>query len=113
MIRATNPGVDGLASMSTIWAVMEAARAGAADASTAARGFLPAVSRTLGGGVHATGFAIGYAVTFPACLVARVVPRHNAIVYGLTDGGRAGLELARATTRREPEPVPALAVVNA
>jgi hypothetical protein len=113
MIRASNPGVEGIASMSTIWAVMAAARAGAADASCAARGFLPAVSRAVGGSVHATGFAIGYAVTFPAFFVARVVPRNNAIVYGLTDGGRAGLDLARSATQREPALVPALAVVTA
>jgi hypothetical protein len=99
--------------MSTIWAVMEAARAGAADASSAARGFVPAFSQSVARGAHVTGFTIGYAVAFPACLVARLVPRNNAIVYGLTDGGRAGIDLARSTKRREPEPAPALAVVTA
>ena len=113
MMRAAHPGVDGLASRSTVWAVMEAGRAGAADASCAARGFLPAVSQAVGRGAHVTGFTIGYAVSFPACLVARLVPRSNAIVYGLTDGGRAGIDLARTTTQREAEPVPALAVVTA
>lgn len=115
MIRANEPGVNGLTSMSSVWAIMEAAKAGASDARTAAGGFFPAAAKAVGTGLHATGFALGYAATFSACLVARAVPQNNAIVYGLTDGGRAGLDLARSTARAEPiQPaVPALAVTPA
>ena len=113
MIQASSQGVDGLASLSSVWAVMEAARAGAADARSAAEGFLPAASKAITSGVHATGFAIGFAVSFPACMVARVVPRNNAIVYGLSDGGLAGLDLARSTVQSvaTATPAPALGVV--
>ncbi|MFM1902928.1 MAG: hypothetical protein RLZZ440_828 [Planctomycetota bacterium] len=99
MISVTDPGSNGLVGMSSVWAVMEAARAGAADARTAADGFFPAVSRALSSGIYATGFAVGYAVTFPALLTARVVPASNPVVFGLTDGGRAGLDLARSSVR--------------
>lgn len=102
MIQLTAPGSDGVASLSTVWAVMEAARAGAADARAAARGFLPATGAAISGGLHAAGFAVGYLTTFPALMLARVVPANNAVAYGLADGGRAGFDLARST--RYPSP---------
>jgi len=114
MIRVNAQGSNGIASLSTVWAVMEAARSGAADATAAARGFLPAAASLLSGGVYATGYALGFAATFPAVLVARIVPGNNPIVYGLADGGRAGLDLARTTigpgTSAE---VPRLATIEA
>lgn len=103
MIRINAPGADGVASLSSAWALMEAARSGAADATAAARGFLPAAGAFVSGGLHATGFAVGYAVTFPAVMVARLVPANNPIVYGLSDGGRAGIDLARSTVGRSVE----------
>ncbi|NDC53577.1 MAG: hypothetical protein EBZ74_04635 [Planctomycetia bacterium] len=116
MIRVTQPSMEQLASLSTVWAVMQAARAGAADASAAARGFLPAVSQAFTGGLHSAGFAVGFAVTFPAYLVARAVPQHNPLVYGLKDGGQAGLDLARSTVAAAsaaPAPAPVLAIASA
>lgn len=118
MIRLNAPGSDGVASLSTVWAVMEAARAGAADATAAAKGFLPAAGAMLCGGIHATGFAVGYLTTFPAVMLARVVPGNNPVVYGLADGGRAGLDLARSTLQATalqtpPGSVPKLAAVEA
>ncbi len=118
MIQVSNPGLKGVTTMSTAWAIVAAAKAGAADASRAAGGFLPATTRALSTGVHATGFAIGYLVTFPAHLTARIVPRNNAVVYGLTDGGRAGFDLARSTVHGDAveavdDSVPALAVAPA
>ncbi len=104
MIQINAPGADGVASLSSAWALMEAARAGAADATAAARGFLPAAGKLLCTGLHATGFAVGYAVTFPAALVARAVPSDNPIVYGLSDGSRAGIDLARSTVGRSAAP---------
>lgn len=115
MIRVTDPGANGLSSLSSLWAVVEAARTGAADARSAAEGLVPSIAKSVGGGLHATGFLLGYAVTFPTVLVARFVPKQNAVVYGLTDGSRAACDLARATVHREPEAVsvPALAVTPA
>lgn len=102
MIRVSAPGSNGVASLSTVWAVMEAARVGAADATAAARGFLPAAACVLSNGLHGTGFAVGYAVTFPAVMLARLMPANNPVTYGLADGGRAGLDLARTTLGSAP-----------
>lgn len=115
MIQVTDPGANGLSSLSGLWAVVDAARAGAGDARTAAAGMVPAIGKAMGAGLHATGFALGYSFTFPAVLVARLLPRHNAVAYGLADGGRAGLDLARSTLQRQvPDTtVPALALSNA
>lgn len=114
MINAmpTAPGVDGIASMSSLWAMVDAARAGAADARSAAGQVLPAAGRLISQGVHATGFLIGFGVCFPAVLLARVVPQNNCIVFGLADGGRAGLDLARETLQPTPQPALAVAVLE-
>lgn len=113
MIGMNAPGVNGVASLSTVWAMMEAARAGASDARSAARGFLPAVGKTASVCLHSTGYAVAYSVVFPAVLVGRLVPQNNPVVYGLTDGGRAGLDLARSTLSSAAEPQPRLAVATA
>lgn len=115
MIGMNAPGANGVASLSTVWAVMEAARAGANDATAAAKGFLPAVGGSVSACLYASGYALGYTATFPAVFVSRLVPNKNPIVYGLADGGRAGLDFARATlhpTESEPE-TPRLATVTA
>jgi hypothetical protein len=113
MIGMNAPGVNGVASLSSVWAMMEAARAGASDARAAARGFLPAVGKTVAVCLHSTGYAVGYSVVFPAVLVSRLVPANNPIVYGLTDGGRAGVDLARATLTPAPQELPKLATAPA
>lgn len=114
MIGMNAPGANGVASLSTVWAVMEAARAGATDATAAARGFLPAVGASVSTCLHAGGFALGYTVTFPAVFVSRLMPKNNPIAFGLADGGRAGLDFARATLRSaDPEAqAPRLAAVT-
>lgn len=112
MIGMSAPGVNGVASLSTVWAMMEAARAGASDARSAARGFLPAVGKTASVCLHSTGYAVAYSVVFPAVFVGRLVPQNNPVVYGLTDGGRAGLDLARSTLSPAAEPQPRLAVAT-
>ncbi|NCX99175.1 MAG: hypothetical protein EBX35_11540 [Planctomycetia bacterium] len=110
MIRVTDPGTTGLSSMSGLWAIVAAARAGAGDARAAAEGAVPSIGKAIGRGFHAAGFAIGYSFTFPAVLVARIVPQNNPIAYGLADGGRAGLDLARSTVNR-PAAEPAVAAL--
>jgi len=97
MINTAGAGVDGLGKFSSVYAIVEAAKTGASDASRAAKGFFPAVGRTLVQGVHATGYAVGYGTTFPVYLVGRLLPKNNAIGYGCIDGGAAGLDLARQT----------------
>jgi hypothetical protein len=121
MINTAGSGVDGLAKFSSVWAVVEAAKAGASDASRAAQGFFPAVGRAFVTGVHVTGYAVGYGTTFPVYFVGRLLPKNNAIGYGCIDGGAAGLDLARQTLGYTTAPasecadvvVPALAVAAA
>jgi hypothetical protein len=118
MINQASPsvqGANGIGSMSSAWAVVEAARAGAADARSAAANALPAAARMLGNGLHTTGFAIGFTVCFPVVLVARLMPRDNCLAYGLVDGSRAACDLARETVRPtgQAEITPELAVVQA
>jgi hypothetical protein len=97
MINTAGAGVDGLAKYGSLWAVVEAAKAGASDASRAATGFFPAAGRALSKGIHATGYAVGYGTTFPVVLVGRLLPKNNPVGYGCIDGGAAGLDLARQT----------------
>lgn len=113
MIGMNAPGVNGVASLSTVWAMMEAARAGASDARSAAHGFLPAVGKTASVCLHSAGYAVAYSVVFPAVFVSRLVPHNNPVVYGLTDGGRAGFDLARSTLSPAAEPQPRLAEATA
>jgi hypothetical protein len=56
MINTAGAGVDGLTKYGSLWAVVEAAKAGASDASRAATGFFPAAGRALSKGIHATGY---------------------------------------------------------
>lgn len=114
-VTPTQQGVNGIGSMSSVWAVVEAARAGAADAREAAANALPLTSRAIRSGIHATGFAVGFTVCFPAFLVARLMPKDNCLAYGLVDGGRAACDLARETIRpaAEREAPPELAVAQA
>lgn len=113
MINLVNtPSADGIASLSTVWAIMQAARAGAADATVAARGFIPAATRVVSTGLHAAGYLAGFTATFPVVFVARIVPSDNAVVYGLTDGGRAAVELARTTLQTSPGELPKLAALE-
>ena len=114
-VSPTSQGANGIGSMSSAWAVVEAARAGAADARSAAANALPATVRALGNGLHATGFAIGFTVCFPAVLVARLMPKDNCLAYGLVDGSRAACDLARETVRptEQADAPPELAVVQA
>ncbi len=114
-VSPTEQGANGIGSMSSAWAVVAAARAGAADARSAAANALPATAQALRSGLHATGFAIGFTVCFPAFLVARLMPRDNCVAYGLVDGGRAACDLARETVRPvgRSDRLPELAVVQA
>lgn len=98
MINA-NPGFQDIGTLSSMWAMMEAAKSGASDAAASARSALPVAANAVSAAASATGFAIGFAASFPIFLVAAVVPKNNPLVHGCVDGGRAGLDLARQTVR--------------
>ena len=114
-VSPSSPGVNGIGPMSSVWAVVEAARAGASDARNAAANALPQAGRVIRSGLHTTGFAIGFTVCFPAFLAVRLMPKDNCLAYGLADGSRAACDLARETIRpaEVSDEAPELALVQA
>lgn len=44
--------------------------------------------------VYTTGYGLSYGLVFPALLLARVVPKENALIRGMTDGGRDATAMA-------------------
>jgi hypothetical protein len=68
---------------------VQAARDGAADARARVAETLPAVTGFISRLVYTTSYTLSYGVVFPTMLVVSVVPKENAIVHGLVDGGRA------------------------
>jgi hypothetical protein len=72
---------------------IQAARDGAADARAAVDRAIPAISAFVSRCAYTTSYSISYGVVFPAMLLARAVPKDNALVHGLVDGARAATDL--------------------
>jgi hypothetical protein len=72
---------------------IQAAREGAADARAAVDRALPVISEFVSRFVYTTSYSISYGVVFPAMLLARAVPKDNALVHGLVDGARAATDM--------------------
>jgi len=68
---------------------LEAAKEGAADAQERVSQMMPAIGGFVSRLTYTTCYAVSYGVVFPTLLVARAVPKDNAIVNGLLDGARA------------------------
>lgn len=83
-------------------AMSEAAQAvgdGAADAKAHAADMVTTAGGFLGRLTYNAGYAVSYGVVFSALLVARAIPRENAMVHGLTDGARAARDVALGRDR--------------
>lgn len=65
---------------------------------------LPAIGRFLSNAVYHTSYTVSYGLVFPAAMVARVIPKDNAIVHGFVDGARAAADAIRGSS----VPVPAV-----
>ena len=74
-------------------AAVEIASKGAGQVAATASGVVPALGRVLSGFTFNTCYAISYGVVFPTVLVARLIPKKNAVVYGLIDGARAAADM--------------------
>ncbi len=72
---------------------MQAARDGAADARAAVNRAIPAISQFMSRFVYTTSYSLSYGIVFPAMLVARAIPKDNALVHGLVNGARAAREM--------------------
>jgi hypothetical protein len=65
---------------------------GATDARARADQFVDALGRFLGNVTYSTCYGLSFGVVFPALLVVRAIPKENAFVYGMVDGGRAAID---------------------
>jgi hypothetical protein len=84
------PSADPLRSAADAMAMaLQAAKDGAADAQERVSQMAPAIGGFVSRLTYTTCYAVSYGVVFPALLVARTVPKDNAIVNGLVDGARA------------------------
>ena len=72
---------------------VQAARDGAADAKAAVDRAIPAISQFVSRFVYTTSYSLSYGVVFPAMLLARAVPKDNALVHGLVDGAQAAKDM--------------------
>jgi hypothetical protein len=87
------PSADPLRSAADAMALaLQAARDGASDAQARVSEIMPAVGGFLSRLTYTTCYAVSYGVVFPTLLVARAVPKDNALVNGLVDGARAARE---------------------
>lgn len=77
------------AAPSTLSLVSRAAQDGAADAREAAARTWDSTSLFLKRFIYTSCYTISYGVVFPSALLARSIPKDNAIVRGLIDGAEA------------------------
>jgi hypothetical protein len=68
---------------------VQAAKDGASDAQAKVSEMMPALGGFLSRLTYTTCYAVSYGVVFPTLLVARAVPKDNAVVHGLVDGALA------------------------
>ncbi len=101
------PSADPLRSAADAMALaLQAAKDAAADAEERVSEMMPAIGEFLSRLTYTTCYAVSYGVVFPTLLVARAVPKDNAVVNGLVDGARAARD---AIEGRNRESVPASA----
>src|SRR5208337_2961860 len=74
-------------------AAVQTAEGGLEDVRATASGALPALCSFLSGATFKTCYAVSYGMVFPTVLVARAIPKENAVVHGLIDGARAAIDL--------------------
>ena len=91
------PAADPLRSAADAMALaLQAAKDGAADAQERVNEMMPAIGGFVSRLTYTTCYAVSYGVVFPALLVARAVPKENAVVNGLMDGARAARDAITA-----------------
>src|SRR6516165_7327280 len=78
---------------------VQAAKEGAADAQARVSEAMPGIAGFLSRLTYTTSYAVSYGVVFPTLLVARTVPKDNAIVQGLVDGALAARDAVEGMGR--------------
>lgn len=88
--RSSRHSVDTLdSSTDAAGSAFDHAREGGSEIALSASEALPAAGGFIGRAVYNTTYAVSFGVTVPVMLVARVIPRDNALVHGLVDGAMA------------------------
>jgi hypothetical protein len=85
-------------------AAAQAVKEGASDAQETAASLLPDSEHFLSQLAYRTCYAISYGIVFPSVLVARSIPKNNALVHGLIDGAQAARDMVdemKAKNERE------------
>jgi hypothetical protein len=96
VITAETPTADPLrATADAMSLALQAAKDGAADARQRVDDMIPAIGGFLTRLTYTTCYAVSYGVVFPSLLVARAVPKDNAIIHGIADGARAARDAIR------------------
>src|SRR5262249_4490174 len=89
-MNAETPAADPLRTAADAMALaVQAAKDGAPEARPKVSEIMPAVGGFLSRLTYTTSYAVSYGVVFPTLLVARAVPKDNALVHGLVDGALA------------------------
>jgi hypothetical protein len=89
-ISRETPAADPLRSAADAMALaLQAAKDGAVDAQARVSEMMPAIGGFISRLTYTTCYAVSYGVVFPTLLIARTVPKDNAIVNGFADGARA------------------------
>jgi hypothetical protein len=74
-------------------AAAEALPDGVEHAHATAADVIPAASEFLSQAIYKVSYSVSFGVVFPAMLVARWIPKENAVVNGLIDGAHAAIDL--------------------
>jgi hypothetical protein len=99
-IKPDTPAADPLRTAADAMTLaVQAAKDGAADAQAKVSEMMPAVGGFLSRLTYTTCYAVSYGVVFPTLLVARAVPKDNAIVQGLVDGALAARDAVEGMGR--------------
>lgn len=74
-------------------AAVQAAKSGAADARETAEKAFPVAANMLAKLAYNACYSLSYGVVFPTMLLARSVPKNNAVVHGFMDGAKAAVDM--------------------
>ena len=72
----------------------DALRSGMSDAQKSTERFWPQVGDAFSKGLFNLGYGLGYGVTFPSILAAKVIPQENCVVWGFIDGAHVAGDVA-------------------
>jgi hypothetical protein len=85
---------------------VKATQEGAEKARATAAEAIPAAGEFLTRAVYKTCYSISFGVVFPTVLIARSIPKNNAVVHGLIDGAQAAKDLVQEMKSKSTSSAP-------